>query len=230
MKKIALIVISMIILASCGEEYEDMTVNIDSTGNLNIQVLGPDGEGYPGASVRVYTNNNWGYNLALDTTDSQGFFDAGDLLEKQYNVATSLSVENRIYTDEKTVHVIAGQNHNLVFDPYSNSGSASLYFLESFSDTALSGLNAAVLSSSDYPVNYDFDHDELIDKAYFIKQTDENGHISLENLPAGENVYAPAAYYIYLYKDEEQSTLIDIHMEIRKDETHVNTFKVYWPY
>lgn len=223
---LALFFISSILLSSCSEEYEDMTVNINSTGLLSIKVLGADGNGYAGAEVKIHSENTEGY-LFLDSTNTQGVFEAGSLLEKHYRVETSIMADNRIYNEEKLIQVVAGEEHNITSDPYKNSGSASLYFIDGYNDVVMQGVNVAlVLESKVDP--FDYEHQNVLDNAYFIGETDENGNVSFDNIPSGKlrNINH---YMIYLFTDENENMFLNsTTITVRKNRLYSKAFKVFW--
>ena len=93
---------------------DNSTVLINQSGNVKISVIDENDNGVKGAVISLYSSNNILFN---DSTDENGIFEVGNLLQSEYRCYVSTNRDNKTYWDNKYFQVISGEEHTIELTP-----------------------------------------------------------------------------------------------------------------
>lgn len=191
MKKIIYLFVLTILLASCEEEPDNLTVLLDQSGTLSIKVIDNDQSGFKGANVRIFSSIPGGEIIFNDSTGANGICDAGKVLQGQYGYIVSAVKENKTYSYGEYFQVIAGDDKTIETNPFLNIGDASVKIIDINSDPITNTKVALIPHPCFSNVEYIFS--ELKDEAYAIGETNAEGIVEFLDMPVGLD-YSVLAY------------------------------------
>lgn len=202
MKEIMLILCGIIIIAGCRRKESTQFPNVINTnsesGTLLIKVLDknsqPAGKSYVNviSFVSASTSSYYYNTLVDDSTDGNGEYSAGKLLQGEYTTNVSIKINNITYTDQKSFQIIAGETKTIRLYPTKNIGKVKIQILNYNTDSPYSGLHVALLDDYYYYSNTSFAN--LLNKVLFTQTTDANGWVTFNDIPAG-NSFGLLLYY-----------------------------------
>lgn len=187
MKNIFFFVILIGILISC--DNDNSTNEISQKAKLTIKVFDNDGNPIHKAYVRLnhqvvdYDNKVNNPTVFEDSTDDFGTSVVEQVLEGDYSVScTTKSKIYNYYYDKVYFQVIDGQNKTVTLSPYSYVVNVSILVLDK-DDNNVRGINVAVLSASFQSLGTTYGIKYMIDNAYCIGKTDNNGVAIIDGVP-----------------------------------------------
>lgn len=223
MKKLAFLFFALIALVAC-EEDNDVTVTINESGDLKVNVFDLSEEGFAGATIQVnrYNGDNY-YTVFTDSTKSNGECVFNDVLQDEYRVyVLATDEQDRVYGESQLIQVIAGKEKTLEMNPFMLSGEVSLQFMDNEENPYIN-LNVALL-----PYNYyqgeDNTHEEFLEDAYYTGSTNTQGEVTFNNVPYRGLNYA-YQYTVYVYTDESQARYFSNDFYVNPRGTYSKTYQ-----
>jgi hypothetical protein len=180
----------------------------------------------------LYNSSSIIYNGQISTsstvfdikkTDGNGEINFGLLNTGTYSIsAEDVTVGNVKYNVVKTVQVISGENTIINLDPTEFVGKITLNVYKratnyAYSTTLVANVNVALLNYKDYSDT--LSHSQILSKAVVTGQTNLNGNVVFDKIPANTSYVAYVYYdenknawsnnnyssYIYVLQDEEKT-------------------------
>lgn len=224
MKKLAFLFLVLIALVSC-EEDNDLTVTINESGSLKVQVFDFSEGAYGGAYVNLVSfNGNNSYVIHTDSTNNNGVCTIKDVLQADYRLdVETKDSENRLYAETKLIQVVAGKEKTVEMNPFKISGEVILEFKDS-NDEPYAGLNVALIPTRYYdPGN--MTHEEFLEGAYYTGVTNGGGQLSFENVPY-KKLNSVHYYTVYVYLDEDEASYYSNHFSVNTQGSVTRTYTV----
>jgi len=223
MKKLLLFLFLGFLLVSCQKQGDNITVNMNQSGTLSIQVLNENGSAGAKGLVSVYSSSPSGQLIYHDSTDNNGFCNVGKVLQGQYSYYVSTTSSNKEYTEAEYFQVFADEAKTFIVNPFLNVGTAKVKIVNA-SGAPLSNVNVALMPNVYYNSSYPFDY--YMAFAYFMDATNNDGWVTFEKVPASSLYgleYRVLVYYdsnnwdmpysnIYILKNEVQSFTIQVDL------------------
>jgi len=225
MKKIKYLLICVLALTvvSCEKEPKDMTVTINKSGALKIQVIDNDNQAMKGAELQIYSNST-GYTIEEGVTDNSGGYASAKLLQGSYYCYVSAVKDNKKYWDNVTFQIIAGETKNLKINPCVNVGNGIIK-LSNTKGTQLPSLNIAIsppIPELSYGGIYGiFPLDDYVNSAYFTGKTDTDNKLVFPDIPVGQYIVTiygnkgTEKYFVfkYIYVNRTKNETYNINIE-----------------
>lgn len=192
--------ILLLLLISCTEKNSLTEVN--NKANLTIQVLDLNGKGIPKSLVTVnhFVPQNY-INIFSDSTNEKGEAKPGKILEGNYCVSCTALFEGIEYCASKSFQIVAGNDKTISLSPFLNKIDKFRIFVVNKKDEPISGINVAFISHPHMLPDYYTKFNELIEDAYWIEKTDNDGFASFVNVPScflySALIYWDSTRYVY---------------------------------
>lgn len=226
MRKISFLFVFCLLLASCENDPDNLTVLLNQSGTVSILVTDSDQNGFMGAKVSIYSSIPEGERIYYDSTDVNGMCYVGKVLQGQYGYNIIAEKDNKTYSLSEHFQVIAGDDKEIEVNPFLNVGDASVKIVNSISEP-IADINVALIPHAHYS-NIDYYFQELIDEAYAIGITDDEGWVEFQDMPAGPGYnfeYSILAYfdsdnydypiynnYVYISRDTKRRFTIEVNL------------------
>jgi len=216
MKRLITLLSLMVIMVSCQKQADNITINMNSSGNLNIRVLNDQNDAVAKAHVMIYSTNPENERLYYDSTDNNGICSVGKLLQGQYYYSVSAKAGKITYYISQYFQVIAAESKTVDVNPFENVGKLSIMVID-YQFNPIPNINVALLPYWYYSGNETFD--ELMSMAYFTKITDSEGWAKFEKVPASYYsllIYFSSTSYFTpyqefsVYRDEDRKYTVRI--------------------
>ena len=221
-KYLFICVLLVLTSVSCEKELNDITVTINESGVVDIKIIDNDKQPVLGAELQIRSSST-GYTIEDGVTDNSGKYVSAKLLQGSYSCFVSTVKDNRIYSDNATFQIIAGETKNIEINPYSNVGNGIIKLLE-IEGRQLPPLNISIsppIPELSYGGIYGiFPLDDYIKSAYFTGKTDTDNKLVFPDIPVGQYVVSiygdegPGRYFvfkhIYVYRAKDYSYKISI--------------------
>lgn len=247
MRKISVLIIAALTLTffnSCTKQ-DEITVNLVQQGNLQVKFV--DNNNNPLTDVKVALNLGMYSSMEYDTklTDAEGLVDFGELLNGMYYIGSEdIEIAGRKYNVIKPIQVTTGLKETIIINVEEFVGDVELTInsIIGYSDIdVVANVNVVLFPVEEY--SNELTHSDIINGAYSSGVTDEEGKLSLENVPAYTN------YLVYVYFDEvhagwsnsyteifvEKGGLEEVRIFVNKQDLYdikgtFNIYAYYWGY
>jgi hypothetical protein len=231
MKKINLIIITALIMFLSACQKDKITVTLNTSGSLTVQIADNTGNKFQNIKVHLYTyiSSNGSqvlYSGELDSksTDANGNVNFGTLEAGSYYLVTdTVKNGNKKYLIAKAVQVISGNAKSLVLNPLEYIGTIRLHvnIYTSGTDTLdRTTLKVALVNYKDY-VSKD-NRQKVINKAVDIESCDANGYVEFKNVPSNIQYYA----YVYINNNDTIGAWSGGSFMVSKDDIYSDYFSV----
>ena len=243
MKKLNFLLLSIIVLTSSCKK-DNIIVNVNQSGTLNVQIIDSIGKVYPNVKVHLVANNAYyssnSYMISeIDAlkTDSKGNANFGGLIQGTYVVYTdTIKTDKKSFISSKTFQITSGDPKNLVINPFDYIGKAKFkitMYNPNYSFIRLDTLKVGIIRFSDYNQNpyaypyniYPYIYDQkwvqyVLDKAYEIKNCDLTGIVEFGKVPSNIN------YIVFVFYKDDSNKILGFNQysqfSFAKDDTYTN--------
>lgn len=147
MKITAFLFFSFLFLASCSKYPDNLTIYLDESGTLTIQVVDNGQNGVNAAAVHIYSPQ--GDRIFNDSTNTNGVCEIGKLLQGQYRYIVYAENDNRTYSSGEYFQVIAGDHKKIETNPFLNVGDVRVRVVNQSLDP-LADVNVALIPHPNY--------------------------------------------------------------------------------
>ena len=188
MKKLFLFLALAGFFVSCEKYPDDITVTINRSGYIKVNVVDSDNNAIEGAVVKIYDNN-----VSFEgVTDDLGMYAPEKMLQGSYYCVVSFTKREIVYREQKEIQVIAGESKSIKINPFANSGNLNIQ-LVSPNELSIPDMNVLLLPRDFYRSSID----ECIAEALFKGKVDSQKKISFVEIPTGN-------YQVWLYDDNKK--------------------------
>ncbi|HBX49751.1 MAG TPA: hypothetical protein DEH02_01635 [Bacteroidales bacterium] len=227
MKHFILIILT-IFLFSCKKEDQNININIttETSGTLLVKVLDNNSTSISGAKVAIYsyvaTSSSGSIIniLANDSTNANGEYYAGKLLEGEYSVTVQVSNNNFQYREEIDFQIIAGDSKVIQVFPIKNVGNIKILVLNYVTESPYSNLKVSLLKNSYYMNSTPYDY--LLSQALLTETTSNDGWVAFTNVPALQS-------YSVLFHYDSTHYLLNNYVSSNKESTKEYSFIISIP-
>jgi len=215
MKRLITILGLLVMTVSCEKQADNITINMNSAGNLTIKVVNDQNEAVAKAHVKIYSTDP-SERLYYDSTDNNGICNVGKLLQGQYSYGVTTTVGKISYYISQYFQVITAENNTIEVNPFENVGKLSIKVID-YQSNPVPDINVALLPYYYFGGNETFD--DLLSMAYFTKITDSDGWVKFEKVPTSYYsllIYFNSSSYFTpyqdfnVYRDEERKYTVKI--------------------
>lgn len=196
MKKLsfAMALLASVFLFSCAKD--DITVTLREDGHLTVKAVDGNNKPIQGATVSISYRAPSGYidRFSEGTTDANGYWDAGPLLQGTYYYSISAELNGVMYNDSAPFQIIAGARKNLEVNLFTSVGKVKIYTYTrdySYRTIPAAGINVLLLPYRKYIENNSLS--ALINNAEFKQTTGTDGYAYFEDVPSSID-YAVVIY------------------------------------
>jgi len=207
MKKLFLFLTVAGFFMSCQKYPDDVTVTINESGYIKVNVVDNDNKAIEGATVQIYYY--WGNSIYYERvltnayvyygntvfegiTDASGMCVPEKMLQGSYYCTVSFTKREIVYQEQKEIQVMAGETRTVSINPFANSGNVNIQ-LVSPDERPIPELNVLILPR-DY---YSNSIDECIAAANFKGKIDSQKKINFVEIPTGY-------YQAWIYDDNKK--------------------------
>lgn len=192
MKKLISLVTIALIIISC-QEKDDYKVTLDRSGQLEVKVVDHTHTAMTGAEVIISASGNENRMYYHDSTNQNGVCDVGKMLKGEYLYRITGFIDNRKYQIERHFQVASGENNRLTVNPVENSGVAIIKIVEDHDP--VENIQVALIPHYNFGAGSNT-FQSLKKEAYYIKETDNEGEVRFDRVPAKYyEGYSVMAYY-----------------------------------
>ena len=219
MRKLSFFLITVIAIISC-QEKDDYNITLDRSGQVEVKVVDHTHTAMTGAEVIISASGNENRVYYHDSTNQNGVCDAGKMLQGEYLCRVTGFIDNRKYQTERHFQVSSGENNRLTVNPVENSGVAIIKIVED--QEPIENIHVALIPHDNF--NTDSNTFQSLKKeAYYIKETDNEGEVRFDRVPAKYH----KSYSIMAYYDASNYSHPFISFRVPANDVKYKTIEVY---
>ena len=192
MKKISLFILIIAGLWSCEKDPDNLIVLLDQSGTLKVEIVNNNNLPFEGAEVAIIAQYGGYGDVYEGFSDENGKCDIGKLLEGHYNYNVELNDGNFTYISNSYFQIIAGDDKVLTINPFENIGDLSIRIL-AYNNNPYSNINVALIPHPNYS-SQDYFFNDLIEEAYYLTTTDNDGVVKFIDVPVTSSSYSLLIY------------------------------------
>lgn len=214
MKKINLFLILILCFVFVSCEKDEITVNLNQSGTVEVKTVGLNNEPLVDATVKIGDDN---YPLLEGKTDDKGIYKSEKLLQGHYTCYVQ-AVEGKVtYFDSKKVQIVTNENKKIELNPFANVGDIVVTLLDYYYSRPLNGtFNVALVPYNIYPVSIE----DIKSAAHFVLTTTSDGKVTFPKVPArityqvfvfdSNRLYSTYYNLVYAVKGETRTSEIEV--------------------
>jgi len=216
MRKLSILLLMAAVMISCEKDDSNSENDgpdlPDDSGKVTVKVVDDAGNPVEDAAVEIASGAT-NQILYSDSTGEAGKADAGILLKGEYRCGVAAKIGRPVYEMDRYFQVIPGKEKSIEVNPVENSGKITLKVVIIDDNSPAEGINLALIPHF-HAYDQEYTFEGLTDEAYFIKTADENGKLTMDQVPVTPGVdFEGYSVFAYYSKDTAQYS----HYNIRLD-------------
>lgn len=192
MKKLNLLILMLtaLFLFSC-EKNDDITVSINECGSLELRIIDNEKRPVENAHITLMDVESESILIKDEVLGIEGIYKMDKILQGSYKCFISVERDGKEYVMTSYFQIFTKDNKVVEYNPFSNTGIINV-------SAKISGANDITqYSLAIVPYNgiITTSVDEVKENAFIIKNLNENGKLTISDIPAD------LSYVVYIYKD-----------------------------